>query len=112
MSSILFTGEQWTSATTEVKGPSAYSTGSYVEEGIRLQEAWKARGHEITRFATCRVPLSFPEDLKELQKYDVICLSDISSEAFLFHPEMLTKSIRHPNRLSCSGSMSRREAAS
>lgn len=99
MSRILLAGEQWTSATTEVKGPTAYSTGAYVEEGIRLSEAWQSRSHDVSRFVTCRVPLSFPEDLRELQRYDVICLSDIGAEAFLFHPEMLAHSIRHPNRL-------------
>jgi uncharacterized membrane protein len=99
MSRILLAGEQWTSATTEVKGPTAYSTGAYVEEGIRLMEAWESQKHVISRFVTCRVPRFFPEELRELQEYDVICLSDIGAESFLFHPEMLGQSVRHPNRL-------------
>lgn len=99
MSTILFVGEQWTSATTEVKGPVAYATGSYVEEGTCLKAALQAQGHDVTHFVTCRVPQHFPEELAPLRKYDVICLSDIGRDAFLFHPEMLSRSIRHPNRL-------------
>ncbi|MGA2975838.1 MAG: glutamine amidotransferase [Spirochaetia bacterium] len=99
MSKILFVGEQWTSAITEVKGPVAYSTGAYTEQGDALIEAFRSKGHVVTHFVTCRVPQFFPEDLQALHEYDVICLSDVGSEAFLFHPEMLSKSIRHPNRL-------------
>ncbi|MEI6386155.1 MAG: glutamine amidotransferase [Spirochaetota bacterium] len=100
MARILVVGEQWTSATTEVKGPIAYSIGAYKEDGTALVEALRSRGYEVDRFVTCRVPEYFPEDITQLRGYDVICLSDIGADAFLFHPEMLTKSIRHPNRLS------------
>jgi uncharacterized membrane protein len=99
MSRILLVGEQWTSATTEVKGPVAYSTGAYTEEGTRLVEALESQGHAVSRFVTCRVPQFFPEDPASLREYDVICLSDIGRDAFLFHPEMLARSVRHPNRL-------------
>jgi uncharacterized membrane protein len=100
MSKILFIGEQWTSASMEVKGPVAYTTGAYTEQGDAVLEAWRSKGHVVNHFVTCRVPKYFPEDLKGLRDYDVICLSDVGAEAFLFHPEMLTKSVRHPNRLS------------
>ncbi len=99
MSRILLAGEQWTSATTEVKGPTAYVTGNYMEEGTRLLEAWQHGGHVVSRFVTCRVPRYFPEELRELQEYDVICLSDVGAESFLFHPEVLAQSVRHSNRL-------------
>lgn len=99
MARILVVGEQWTSATTEVKGPIAYSVGAYKEEGTALVEALHSRGHEVDRFVTCRVPEFFPEDPAGLRDYDVICLSDIGADSFLFHPEMLSRSIRHPNRL-------------
>jgi uncharacterized membrane protein len=100
MARVLVVGEQWTSATTEVKGPIAYSVGSYKEEGAALVEALRSWGHEVERFVTCRVPEYFPEELAQLRGYDVIILSDIGAEAFLFHPEMLSRSVRHPNRLS------------
>jgi uncharacterized membrane protein len=100
MAKILIVGEQWTSATTEVKGSIAYSVGAYKEEGTTLAAALESRGHVVTRFVTCRVPEYFPEDLERLRDYDVILLSDISADTFLFHPEMLARSIRHPNRLS------------
>ena len=100
MSRILLIGEQWTSAITEVKGPVAYSTGSYIEQGDALLAALRAAGHTVTHFVTCRVAQFFPEKLEALNEYDVICLSDVGAEAFLFHPEMLSRSIRHPNRLS------------
>jgi uncharacterized membrane protein len=99
MSKILLVGEQWTSALTEVKGPVAYTAGAYTEQGTDLIAALRAGGHTVTHFATCRVPQFFPEDLAGFKQYDVIALSDIGADAFLFHPEMLSKSIRHPNRL-------------
>jgi uncharacterized membrane protein len=99
MARILLVGEQWTSATTEVKGPIAYSIGAYKEEGTALAGALEARGHAVTRFVTCRVPEFFPEALGGLRDYDVILLSDVGADSFLFHPEMLARSVRHPNRL-------------
>jgi len=99
MAKILVIGEQWTSASTEVKGPIAYSIGSYKEEGTALVEALRSSGHEVERFVTCRVPEYFPEEVAAIRGYDSILLSDIGADAFLFHPEMLSKSVRHPNRL-------------
>jgi len=99
MARILLVGEQWTSASTEVKGPIAYSVSAYKEEGAALLGALRSRGHEVTRFVTCRVPEFFPEYLADLRDYDVICLSDVGADSFLFHPEMLSRSVRHPNRL-------------
>lgn len=99
MARILIVGEQWTSATTEVKGTIAYSVGSYKEEGAALAAALESRGHSVARFVTCRVPEYFPEGPEGLRDYDVIFLSDISADTFLFHPEMLARSVRHPNRL-------------
>jgi len=99
MARILLVGEQWTSATTEVKGPIAYSVGSYKEEGTALTAALESRGHVVDRFVTCRVPEFFPETLDGLRGYDALLVSDVGADSFLFHPEMLARSTRHPNRL-------------
>ncbi len=99
MSNILVVGEQWSSALTELKGPISFSVGAYTEQGDELINALKAGGHKVTRIVTCHVAQFFPEDLKSLKEYDVICVSDVGADAFLFHPEMLAKSVRHPNRL-------------
>jgi uncharacterized membrane protein len=45
------------------------------------------------------VPEHFPEDLEVLRDHDVILISDVGSNSFLLHPDVMTKCLRRPNRL-------------
>lgn len=98
MSNILLAGEQVTSVSTFAKGFDFYTTGSYVEDGGALFEAL-SQGNKVTWMKTNAVPAQFPETMEALRAFDVVILSDVGSNSLLFHPEMLAKSIRHPNRL-------------
>lgn len=99
MSRILFTGEQFTSFSFGIKGFDYFGVSAYKDDGRALFEALKNGGHEIEWMHTSQVPVAFPEKMDELKKYDVVVLSDVGANSLLFHPEMLSKSIPHPNRL-------------
>jgi uncharacterized membrane protein len=45
------------------------------------------------------VAVEFPEKMEDLRRYDVVILSDVGSNTLYFHPEMVGKSVRHPDRL-------------
>jgi len=99
MATILLAGEQVTVAGFEIKGFDYFGTHAYKEDGQALVQALTDGGHAVEWMRTNRVPAHFPETLAALQRYDVVILSDVGSNSLLFHPEMLTQSVRHPNRL-------------
>jgi uncharacterized membrane protein len=99
MSKILFAGEQVTGLGVEIKGFDSFQVSAYKEDGQALYAALIAAGHEVTWMRSSHVATHFPESLAELQEYAVIILSDVGSNTLLFHPEMLARSIAHPNRL-------------
>lgn len=99
MSRILFAGEQVTAITHEIKGFDTFEACANKEDGGALFAALQKGGHEVTWMRTAQVPVEFPETMAALRKYDVVILSDVGANSLLFHPEMLSRSIRHPNRL-------------
>ena len=99
MSKILLAGEQVTNLGFEAKGFDMFSVSSYKEDGQELCDALTGGGHEVEWMRTSHVPVHFPESLEVLQGYDAIILSDVGANSLLFHPEMLNKSVRRPNRL-------------
>jgi uncharacterized membrane protein len=96
---IFYVGDQFTVLSFEIHASGYYAGGNYKENGTFFYEALTGRGHDVEWMRTYKVSAEFPEQLEELQAYDVIIISDVVSEAFLFHPEVLSKSIPHPNRL-------------
>lgn len=99
MATILLAGEQVTAAGVEIKGFDYFGVNAYKEDGQALVQALAAGGHAVEWMRTCQVPEHFPETLPALQRYDVVLLSDVGANSLLFHPEMLHRSVRHPNRL-------------
>jgi len=99
MSRILLAGEQVTSIGFEVKGFDYFGVSAYKEDGQVLVEALTGGGHEVQWCRTCQVATDFPEREEEIRRYDVVILSDVGSNSLLFHPEMVGKSVRHPDRL-------------
>lgn len=99
MATILLAGEQVTAVGFEIKGFDYFGTHAYKEDGQALEQALISGGHTVAWMRTAQVPEYFPEDLAALRRFDVVILSDVGSNSLLFHPEMLAKSIRHPNRL-------------
>ena len=99
MANVLLAGEQVTAIGFEIKGFDFFGVSAYKEDGNVLVEALAREGHDVTWMRTCYVAIDFPEKLAALQEYDAIILSDVGSNTLLFHPEMLSKSLPHPNRL-------------
>jgi uncharacterized membrane protein len=99
MSKILLAGEQVTASGFEIKGFDYFGVNAYKEDGQTLVDALSSDGHQVNWLRTCQVPTDFPERMEDLRRYDVVILSDVGANSLLFHPEMLSKSIRHPNRL-------------
>ncbi|MEA4882739.1 MAG: glutamine amidotransferase [Clostridia bacterium] len=95
----LIVGESWTSVEAHCKGFDYFMTVSH-NEGVKwLKEALEDGGISVDHLPSQAVATSFPADLAELKKYDVIMLSDIGSNSFLLHPDTYVRSQRTPNRL-------------
>ena len=99
MSKVLLVGEQAQSWKLEFKGADYFGYAAFHQAGKVLVAALRKEGHEVDWIQTCNVAVDFPEKLPEIAGYDAILLSDIGSNTFLFHPEMLGQGVRHPNRL-------------
>lgn len=99
MSKVLLVGEQAQSWVIEFKGADYFGYAGFHQAGKALVKALEGQGHQVDWILTCNVMTDFPESLPGLAGYDAILLSDIGSNSFLFHPEMLKKGVRHPNRL-------------
>ncbi len=99
MARVLLAGEHFTSYAVEMKGFDFFSAISDHEDGQVLVDALMKGGHTVDWIRTNRVALSFPERKEELSAFDLVILSDVGSNTLLFHPQMLTRSVPHPNRL-------------
>lgn len=95
---VLLAGESWTSYTTHVKGFDPFYTSVYEEGAETLIAALEKSGYEVTYLPNHRAILEFPFTVEELNKYDLVILSDIGSNTLLLHPNTFGKSIRMPNR--------------
>ncbi len=97
--SVLIAGESWESMTIHQKGFDVFTTTFY-EEGVGpLKSALEKSGHTVTFMPSHIAATNFPTQLEELQRYDVVMLSDIGTNTLLLHPNTFNKSQRMPNRL-------------
>ena len=96
---VLIAGESWESMTIHQKGFDIFTTTFY-EEGVGpLKTALEESGHQVTYMPSHIASSKFPTELAELQKYDVVVLSDIGTNTLLLHPDTFNKSMRKNNRL-------------
>ncbi|PLS31975.1 cytoplasmic protein [Bifidobacterium margollesii] len=81
MAKVLLAGESWIYSVTEFKGYDSF-TSTKLEIGCEdlLRELRKA-GHEITHLLAHDVPEHFPWTREELDRYDVVVLSDIGANS-------------------------------
>ena len=68
---------------------------------VELREALESGGCEVRHIPNHDAPRHFPTTVQEMQQFNVIVLSDISSDTLLLHPDTLYKSLKTPNRLEC-----------
>lgn len=96
---VLLAGESWMSHTIHVKGFDSFTTSTYEEGAGWLIRALQAGGHEVTYLRNHEAPVEFPIRREELDRYDVVILSDIGSNTLLLHPDTFARSRPTPNRL-------------
>jgi len=96
---VLLAGESWVTHSIHIKGFDTFTTSEYAEGGKYLIESLKKNKIDVSFIPNHLAPVEFPSSLAELQKYNVIILSDIGSNTLYFHPETFSKSKAKPNRL-------------
>ena len=95
---VLLAGESWTTYMTHVKGFDPFYTSKYETGEEFLRRAMDNAGYEFD-FMPNHIALDgFPLTLEELQKYDVIMLSDIGADTLLLPSATFDRSEMRPNR--------------
>lgn len=98
MKRALLAGESWMSYTTHVKGFDSFYTSVYETGEKYLKAALEEGGYEVTFLPNHLANEEFPFTLEELQKYDLIILSDIGANTLLLPTKTFTRSMKMPNR--------------
>ncbi len=99
MAKVLLAGESWIVSTTEYKGYDSF-TSSKLESGCdQLIDDLQKHGHQITHLFAHDVQEHFPWTLEELNKFDVVILSDIGSNSFALSHEVFVDGQATVNRL-------------
>ncbi|MHC9533502.1 glutamine amidotransferase [Dellaglioa sp. L3N] len=99
MAKILLAGESWISSTTEYKGYDSF-TSTKLEIGCEyLLDSLRSLNHEVVHLLAHDVPEKFPWTISELNKYDVIILSDIGSNSFTLSNKVFSEGQATVNRL-------------
>lgn len=97
---VLMVGESWIKHTVHLKGFDQFHTTEYEEGAGVFLAALAAAGCDITYIRAHEVSQRFPTTRVELDRYQVVILSDIGSNTFLLCDETFLRSQRTVNRLS------------
>jgi uncharacterized membrane protein len=96
---VLLAGESWTSTSTHVKGWDFFSSSTYEEGHHYLEEALSGEEFAFEHLKGHDVSEHFPLSIEELDRYDVVVLSDIGANSLLLHPKVWLHGETVPNRL-------------
>src|SRR5262249_14835244 len=96
---VLIVGESWIRETVQVKGFDQFHTTEYEEGAGVFLTALKGAGIEVDYIRAHEVSSRFPRTAADLERYDVVILSDIGSNSFLLCDETFLRSERTTNRL-------------
>lgn len=111
MSRILLAGESWVSTVVDWKGYDSFPHAQIHIGCERFVAALRGAGHEVEHLEAHRVAGEFPSTLEDLDRYDVVVLSDIGSNSLLLAPEVFERGQRFPNRLKLLDTWVRRGGA-
>lgn len=100
---VLVAGESWIKHTTHLKGFDQFHTTEYEEGAGMFLDALAESGFEVTYIRAHEVSARFPKTAEELDRFDVVVLSDIGSNSFLLSDETFLRSERSPNKLAVLG---------
>jgi len=96
---VLLVGESWVTSSTHIKGFDFFSSSLYATGGDFLISALQKRDIQVTHLPSHAAAKDFPFELRKLQAFDVVILSDIGANTLLLPPETLLEGKRMPNRL-------------
>lgn len=96
---ILLAGESWVSNSTHFKGWDFFSSTVYEVGTEYLEKALAGGGFAFEHLPGHMAAARFPSSLDELNRYDVVILSDIGANTLLLHPDTWLRGQSVPNRL-------------
>lgn len=96
---VLLVGESWETFSTHIKGFDTFYTSKYEEGAEWLIDALEKAGYDVIFIPNHRASSEFPTSESEINKYQVVILSDIGANTLLLHPDTFEKSIPTTNRL-------------
>ena len=99
MTKVLLVGETWASTATHIKGFDHFGSVTFHSGARPFLKAMAGTEYEVEHMPAHDAATEFPLSLEELNKYDVLILSDIGANTLLLHPDVWLKSKRVPNRL-------------
>mgnify|MGYP001206021479 CR=1 FL=1 len=99
MTNVLLAGETWVSEATHYKGFDSFTTVTFHSGADDYIRALNAHGIQVEHMAAHDVPQAFPASAGELDKFDVVVLSDIGANSFQLPPETWLDGKSSPDRL-------------
>lgn len=99
MAKVLIVGESWSSSAFHVKGFDFFHSATYHTGHLQFKQALLEAGHQVHHLPAHQAAAEFPLELRDLQAYDVLILSDIGANTLLLHPDTWLHGKRVPNRL-------------
>ena len=97
--SVLIAGESWMTLEIHQKGFASFNIGNYAEGHNQLKDALEKKGTQVAFLPNHLAIENFPSTKEELQKFDVVILSDIPSDSLLIKRETFNQGKITPNRL-------------
>lgn len=96
---ILFIGESWHIHMIHSKGYDSFTSSKYEEGATWLLQCLRSSGISVDYVPAHQVQMSFMESASQLEKYDVIVISDIGSNTFKLRNETFYQSKITPDVL-------------
>ncbi len=96
---VLFAGESWMTHSVHVKGFDSFEMSSYHEGGTELIAALRAGGIEVAYQPSHVAMNEFPFTRANIDRFDVVILSDIGANTLLLPDRTSVQSEPSPNRL-------------
>lgn len=99
MRQALLLGESWMTHMIHQKGFDSFTTTEYVEGGAEYRAALEADGWRVDHIPAHAIEARFPASLAELERYDLVVISDVGANTFLLTRAVFSRSVPEPNRL-------------
>lgn len=96
---ILVAGESWIKHTIHMKGFDQFHSTEYEEGATVFLDGLRAAGHNVNYVRGHEISSLFPKTAQEIDRYDVVVISDIGSNSFQLPDETFLRSQASPNRL-------------